>query len=182
MNKQTDMQELDIPGDDIDCWERYPKHNWVYDTSRLLDSQGIKWCPYETSIFTEKKLNINLESSKGVTQYPGYIYTKKTVGDNITTEVYIVKGEIKFIRHVRPSFIPLVGEIELRINAFVSLHLQKFTGIITVDTQSHEIYRIGLRPHTDSIYETNQEVVKLLKRIYKRTDITITLPVYDTTS
>lgn len=176
------MQELDIPVDDIECWERYPKHNWVYDMSRLLDSQNIKWSPYNTPIFTEKKLNINLESEKDVTQFPGYIYTEKTFGDDMTTEVYITKGEIKLIRHIRPADIPLVGEIELRINAFISLHLTKFTGVITVDTQSHEIYRISLRPHTNSVHETNQEVVRLLKRIYKRIDVSVSAHVYETMS
>jgi len=40
-----DKQSIDIkiPLNDVDCWYLYPKHNWVYDASRLFDSQNIKW-------------------------------------------------------------------------------------------------------------------------------------------
>jgi hypothetical protein len=53
------------------------------------------------------------------------------------------------------------------------LYFQKFTGVITAETYANEIFRIRLRPLIDIANETNQEVIKLIKRIYKRTDITL---------
>jgi len=170
MNRKTETQELDIPKDDIECWERYPKHRWVYELSRLLDSQNIKWSPYELDGLPDKESNIKLDTSK--TLHPGFIYMKKLEGPHLFTEVYIIKGEIKFIRHVQlrsqEELPDINGEVELRINAFVSLYFQKFTGVLGIETFSNEIYHIQLRSYLSIMDDTNQEVIKLIKRIYKK--------------
>jgi hypothetical protein len=177
MHKKLDIQDLDIPVDDIECWEKYPKHRWVYDLSRLLDAQNISWSPYEIDSLPDRELNIKFVTSKSNTRQPGFIYMKKPEGRHMFTEVYIVKGEIRLMRHIDPisrlEMDTLFGEIELRLNAFVTLYFQKFTGVITVETITNEIVRIRLCPHSDVLRETNQEVVKLLKRIYKRTDTSL---------
>jgi hypothetical protein len=177
MQKKTDTSELDIPKDDIDCWERYPKHRWVYDLSRLLDAQHIGWSPYEVPMHPHRELNMRLESELPIIRQPGFIYTKPTEGDHLTSEVYIAKGEIKLIRHFDPKTgkeLPnLVGEVELRLNAFVTLHFAKFTGVITCETHGHDIYRIQLRAYSDLSLTTDSEIIKLTKRIYKRTETTL---------
>ena len=70
MQKKTDIQEFDIPKDDIECWDRYPRHRWVYDLSRLLDSQHISWSPFITNELKFKINNIRLESQTQVTYEP----------------------------------------------------------------------------------------------------------------
>jgi len=172
MYRKTDTQELDIPEDDIECWERYPKHRWVYELSRLLDSQNIKWSPYEAEGLPERELNIRLFTSKTLIRQPGFIYIRRPEGPHLFTEVYITKGEIKFMRHVevqKQEELPtLNGEVELRINAFVTLYFQKFTGVMGIETYSNEIYRIQLRPYLLIMEDINQETIKLAKRIYKK--------------
>jgi len=172
MHKRTDTQELDIPEDDIECWDRYPKHRWVYELSRLLDSQSIKWSPYELEGFPERELNIRLFTNRTLLRQPGFIYINRSEGPHLFTEVYITKGEIKLMRHVelrkQTEVLTLNGEVELRINAFITLYFQKFTGVIGIETYSNEIYRIQLRPYLDIISELNQDVIKLVKRIYKK--------------
>lgn len=179
MQKKIETQELDIPGDDIDCWERYPKHHWVYDLSRLLDSQNIKWSPYEIPGMSQV-INMELYSVLEHTHQSGYIYIHKLDAEEMITEVYITKGEIKLIRQIDPKThieLPgLIGEIELRINAFITLYFAKFTGIIAVRTIGIEIHKIQLRPYAFVINDTNAEAFKLKKRIYKRTEITINGP------
>jgi len=174
MHKKTDTMELNIPKDDIDCWERYPKHRWVYDLSRLLDAQHIEWSPYEVPMYPYRELNIKLVTAQPLTRQPGFIYTNYPTGDHLYTEVYIAKGEIKLIKHIDPKTdteLPnLVGEVELRINAFVTLHFAKFTGVITCETYGRDIYRIQLRAHSDLSLITNSEIIKIKKRIYKRSD------------
>lgn len=176
MQKKTDIGELDIPKDDIDCWERYPKHRWVYDISRLFDAQHIEWSPYENSIYPQRELSMKLKTELPIVRQPGFIYTKTPKGDYLISEVFIVKGEIKLIRHIDPSTdreLPiLIGEVELRLNAFVALHFVKFTGIITCETYGNEIWRAQLRPYSDSSLAINPEIIKLTKRIYRRVDIT----------
>ena len=171
MKHKTDIQELNIPKDDIECWLRYPKYHWVYDLSRLLDTQNIEWSPFEINSLSDKQINNILQTN------PGYIYIDKPQGRYTITEVFISKGEIKYMRHIDtltgrelPS---LFGEIELMLNAFVTLHFQKFTGVITTEMISTEIYRIYLKPYLDINLETNQEVIKLMKRIYKKNDIIV---------
>jgi hypothetical protein len=177
MHRKTDTIEFDIPKDDIECWERYPKHRWVYELSRLLDAQSIKWSPYEVDSLPNRELNIDMVSRKALVRQPGYIYMKKSEGQHMLTEMYITKGEIKLMRHIDPitkkELPSLIGEVELRLNAFVTLYFQKFTGVVGVETNANEIFRIQLRPYVDINVETNQEVVKLAKRIYKKTDVTV---------
>lgn len=175
MQKKLFYKDLDIPANDVECWERYPKHRWVYESTRLLDSQNIAWslfCTKEQS-YAVKCIDIDsVESYK-----TGEIYIKPQTGPHMLTEVFIVKGEIKHIRHIDPitkEVQPdLVGEIELRFNAFVTLHFQKFTGIITCETYSNEIHRVQLKPQSELGQETNTDIIKLIKRIYKRHDITL---------
>ena len=176
MNKKIQYDDLDIPIDDIDCWERYPKHHWVYDLSRLLDAQNIKWTPFEHKEM-QREINILLETKKPIVRQPGFIYTKKPEGNRLYTEVYISKGEIKYMRHIDPDtnkeLTQLVGEVELRLNAFVTLHFIKFTGVITAETFGNEIHRIKLRPHSDLSQEENSNIIKITKRIYKKTELTL---------
>lgn len=174
MHRKTDTLEFDIPEDDIECWNRYPKHRWVYELSRLLDAQSIKWSPYEVPELPDRELSIQLESNKVYIRQPGFIYTKKPMGQHMFTELYITKGEIRLMRHIDPNTqkeLPsLNGEVELRLNAFITLYFQKFTGIMCAETISNEIFRIRLRPYVDISKETNQEVIKLAKRIYKKSE------------
>lgn len=177
MQKRTDILELDIPQDDIECWHRYPKHRWVYDLGRLLDAQNIKWSLYPTDDFTNRVINVSLFSAEGISIDPGYIYTKEISGTQLLTEVYITKGEIRLMQHIDPKtgkeMPTLHGEIELRLNAFITLYFTKFTGVISVETTGNDIYRIQLRPSREFALIDNVEVIKLTKRLYKRSDSTL---------
>jgi hypothetical protein len=178
MSKLDTTQLTYVPEDDIDCWEKYPKHKWTYESGRLFDSQHIKWSPYETEIFNQRMLSIQLSSNKPLVRQPGFIWIKDTIGSELMTEVYIIRGEIKHMHHVHNQVVleTLNGDIELRLSAFVSLYFKKFTGVISVKTISNEIHKISLRPHRDLSEEKNSDIIKLLKRIYKKTDISINGP------
>lgn len=175
MQKKFDTQQLDIPADDIDCWDRYPRHRWVYDLSRLLDAQNIRWSPFPV-IGMSREVNMTLESNTPVETHSADIYVRRSQGQQMLTEVYIVRGEVRHMRHINPEsgeiITALVGEIELRLNAFITLHFVKFTGVITARTYGNEIHGIRLKPQSDLGQEDNIEIIKLVKRIYKRTDST----------
>jgi hypothetical protein len=173
MNKKIDIQGLDIPKDDVECWWKYPKHRWVYETSRLLDAQNIKWSPYKHELYTEQVPSITLMSTDSIEYTPGSVFVGQHDGEHLLSSVYISKGEIKLLQHYdalsRKEIVELIGNIELRISAFVSMHFQKFTGVITIESIGHVITSIRLRPELDLI--TNVESVKLIKRIYKKNDL-----------
>jgi hypothetical protein len=174
MQRKLESQDLDIPQDDIDCWYRYPKHRWVYELSRLLDAQNIKWSPFEIQGLN-RELNLELYSREPIVRQPGFIYVNKPLGIHLYTELYIVKGEIKLMRHIDPKtkhvMDSILGEIELRLNAFITLYFQKFTGVITTETYSSDIFRVCLRPCMTPSLSADAVVTKLVKRIYKRNDI-----------
>lgn len=176
MQKKIDISELDIPHDDIQAWERYPKYHWVYDVSRLLDAQSIKWSPYRTEVLNKKIVNMSLESNEYILDFePSSIFIKPPEGEELVTEVYITKGEIKLIRHMDrftgQEIQGVVGEIELRLNAFVTLYFQKFTGVISVRTIGADMYQMRLRPFSELAIDANTEAIRLTKRIYKKIDI-----------
>lgn len=173
MQKKTEIQDLNIPHDDIECWDRYPKYRWVYDMSRLLDAQNIKWSPFRS--LPMMIANMYFETEKEMAYVPAYIYINEPIGKQYVTEVYIAKGEIKHMRYMCKSTQKVVtedvGGIELRISAFVSIHFQKFTGVISVETIGSDIYSIRLRPTSELALTDSAEVSKLLKRIYKKNDL-----------
>ena len=43
---------VDIPLNDEVAYTLYPKYNWVYSTSRLLDFQKVEWTPFGGGDFT----------------------------------------------------------------------------------------------------------------------------------
>ena len=173
MQKKIETQDLDIPQDDLDCWDRYPTHRWVYDISRLLDAQNIKWSPFNS--LPMMIANMYFETEKEVAYVPAYIYINEPIGKQHITEVYITKGEIKHMRYIckstKKEVTEDVGDIELRISAFISIHFQKFTGVISVETIGSDIYAIRLRPTPELALVANADIAKLIKRIYKKNDL-----------
>ena len=178
MHRKTETLEIDIPKDDIECWEKYPKYRWVYEMTRLLDAQNIKWSPYKTDVLYDQEANIVLHSTGPINVQSGIIYVRKSPGIHMFSEMYISKWEIKLLRHIDPAtqleLEELIGELELRLSAFATLYFQKFTGVIAIESFGNELVRICLRPHIDISKEANTEVIKLLKRIYKKADSTAT--------
>lgn len=174
MHKKIDIAELDIPTNDADCWRRYPRHRWVYELSRLLDAQSVKWMPFKTDVENHVMVNIAMTCAPADVIDSGHIYTKSPQGQHCVTEVYIAKGEAKLILHLDPKTgetVPIsVGDLELRISAFVTLHFIKFTGVISVETHGNIIYRIRLRSQSELAQQHNQDIVKLIKRIYRKTE------------
>lgn len=172
MHKKIDIQDLDIPKNDLECWERYPKHRWVYDLSRLLDAQHIKWSPFRTELLQNKSINMKFNN---IFLESGVIFSNITSNNQYVSEVYIIKGEIKNIcirdKNTNEIITESIGDVELRINAFVSMYFQKFNGVISVITYGNEIYSICLRPISDLDLITDSELIRLIKRIYKKSDL-----------
>lgn len=163
MNKKL---ELEIPNHDLECWEKYPKHRWVYDMSRLLDSQGIKWSLYPTDELNHKESVIDMTTDKPIDF--GSLYISKPDVDPIMSEVYIIKGETKLTRYMDGVGVmsDVSGVVELRLNAFITLHFSKFTGVVCAKMYGSEIHRVWLRPLSYS--NKSSEAGKLISRIYKK--------------
>ena len=180
MHKKTTINDLDIPNDDIDCWDRYPKHRWVFDLSRLLDTQGVHWSPFKSEILTQRVLNMEFHTSKELDYTPAYIYTEPFNSNRFISELYIVKGEIKLSRYFDKNNLTQlednIGNMDLRANAFVSMHFQKFTGVISLEFANNIIISVKLRPQSELGIVSTNDIVKLNKRIYKKHDLLFSGP------
>lgn len=161
---------IDIPLNDETAYKLYPKYNWVYSTSRLLDMQNIEWAP-----FSMKGLDFALDEFSFIKHNTaGKIYTRHLDGDRITTDIAVMKGEIKWAAHhmieggKKTLLDELRGDIELRISALTTLHFQKFAGIISVDTIGHDIISVRLRMTTEVVDQYPDDWLKRVLRIYNR--------------
>jgi hypothetical protein len=183
----------DIPLTDQAAWDLYPKHRWVYCTSRLLDLQNIEW-----SLFYNETFCASLEELGGARNFteqemwtdvlkdgdpmPGTIFIKPLSGDSLTTDVVVLKGELKWLAHhthsvserkshlvVGKKVLPEVrGELDLRIAALTRMHFQKFTGVISVDTIGNVIVGVRLRMTPDVISQYPKDWMKHVVKLYNR--------------
>ena len=131
---------------------------------------NIEWSPYENTSLPHRELNIKLDTDLPIIRQPGFIYTKTPKGQYLLIEIFIVKGEIKFIRYfdlsIKTEIKEFIGDIELKLNGFVKIHFTKFTGVISVETHGTDIFRIQLKPSSEFPLNGNfEEISKLLKRI-----------------
>lgn len=162
---------IDVPLNDETAYKLYPRYNWVYSTSRVLDMQNIEWSPFSMSGFEYPLIEFPLVGSPDA----GKIYTRKLDGEKLTTDVAIMKGELKWAAHHRIDDAgtktltnDLRGDIELRISALTTLHFKKFAGIISVDTIGHDIIAVRLRMTTDVVDLYPEDWLKRVLRIYNR--------------
>ncbi len=162
---------IDVPLNDETAYKLYPRYNWVYSTSRILDMQNIEWAPFSMNglDFPLKEFAL-VDDATG-----GTIYTRQLDGEKLTTDVAIMKGELKWAAHhkinddgSRELISELRGDIELRISALTTLHFKKFAGIISVDTIGHDIIAVRLRMTTDVVGQYPEDWLKRVLRIYNR--------------
>lgn len=164
MNYST-APDLDIPTNDYDCWQRYPRHRWVYDLTRLMDAQNLAWSTVQTAEFTERKETLTDPSIPGSL---GCIYLRSQKDTAVHFEVSVIKGDVKLV-------VPLdknqeSGKQEIKIAAFVALHFSKFTGVITFSMCQDTIIKISLKPQSELDHITNKEQLKIYKKIFKKQD------------
>lgn len=169
MNKKLSQIDLDMPVDDWDCWNRYPKHRWVYELSRLYDSQNINWSLTPTDLLDYEQKNLTIDTADSLADL-GKIYTKNCETITAKSEAYVIKGEIKHIAHLYQESGLEVGQTEIRITAFIALYFSKFTGVISFTTHQRDIVKISLKPESDLDHIEDKEIAKLVKRIYKKQD------------
>ena len=170
------MNNTDIPTTDKECWIKYPKFRWMFETNRLFDSQNKKWsfvkdekfdCVCPMSIFDKPFTSMFLKYSDTIKL--GEIYVEDADNANaIHTDVLVVKGDIKWFKHWRGCTFQddVNADVELRITAFIILNFHKWNGVLSIKTIGHEIYAIKLMP-SDMLIHYPEEVNDQIKKIYK---------------
>lgn len=164
---ETSMKTL--PQNDTQAWLMYPKLNWVYSTSTLLDQQKIAWYPFPYEDFTHGLPVFNVEEHS---QRPySNVYIQPLEGEPITTVVALAKGAVKWhMHHDHRGEISQGdhGDLLLRINSFAIMHFKKHTGMVTFETVGNVLTGVRLRhlPHLVEHYPDrfNLAVMTLYRR------------------
>ena len=164
---------VDIPLNDEVAYKLYPKYNWVYSTSRLLDFQHVEWAPFEMGDLTNRHYEFPFNVAPGLRA--GHIFTREFEGDKLTTDVAIMKWQIKWAKHHKINdagekeiLDELSGVLELRISALATMHFQKFAGVISVDTIGNIIVAVRLCMTADVVDQYEDDWLKRVLRIYNR--------------
>lgn len=145
---------VDNMHDNKETFEENSKHNWVYNTTHLLDFQKIAWSPYKTEDYKYKaKMFSYLDNVDSV------IYLK--VGEFNCEEVTfaVVKGEVKWASN------DIGGNLKLKAYSFISLKLSKFTGVITFLHDLENIWAANLIIRKETFDSLNKDIQTKITKV-----------------
>lgn len=163
--------DINIPTDDIDSYEWFPNHRWVYDKLRIARSQGLVsgMAGDPTPVFPVfAKPNVNLRGMgldsriiRTQTEFdalpPGHMWMPLLLGEHISTDCAIVNGEVKWLRHALGFpwhegmfthwVIELGHRIELKhfLTNWVRQHMAGYSGMMNFETIGGTIIEAHLR-------------------------------------
>ncbi len=161
-----------IPTEDSDAWQWYPRYRWVYDKLAVALSQGLDAGPHGTlpprfPVFSKpivnlKGMGIGSRLLKSQADYersyePGHFWMTLLEGRHVSSDLAVVDGVPRWWRHVtgKPAgegtfdYWILHAEpdaaIEQRCGAWVRTHLGGYTGMLNLETISGTIIEAHLR-------------------------------------
>jgi hypothetical protein len=151
---------VNVPTDDIDCYEWFPAYRWVYDKHKIAQSQGLVCgiagdAPRAFPVFAKPNINLRgmgvgsqtvhtLDASKQLP--PDYMWMPLLHGDHISTDCAVVNGQVKWMRHAlgypwidgmfRYWIIETAERSELSgfLSDWVARHMGGYTGMMNMET------------------------------------------------
>src|SRR5260221_13583581 len=106
---------VNIPTEDCDAWEWYPRQRWVYDKIAIAQGQGLECGPHGTPpprfpVFSKPMINLKgmgvgsrvlRSAAEYDTHYaPGHMWMRLLQGRHVSSDVAVVDGEPRWWRHV----------------------------------------------------------------------------------
>ena len=161
-----------IPTEDCDAWVWNPRENWIYDKLRVAESQGLACGPhgivpmrfpvFSKPIVNMKGMGVGSGALHSLADYeshyaPGHFWTEMLVGEHVSTDCVIVKGEARWWRHTtgKPFGDGMFDywtvhagtrpELEDYVGSWAAKHLHRYTGILNVETIGGRIIDAHLR-------------------------------------
>jgi hypothetical protein len=161
-----------IPTEDSDAWQWYPRYRWVYDKLAVALSQKLDAGPHGTSppsfpVFSKPIVNLRgmgvgsrvLRSNADYERHsvPGHFWMTLLDGRHLSSDVAVVDGKPRWWRHVtgKPAGEGMFdywtvhaapdAEIEARCGAWVEKHLAGYTGMLNLETIGGAIIEAHLR-------------------------------------
>lgn len=176
-----------IPDTQLQVYEMYPKLSWLLSSSRLLDSQQIEWLPFvgtkthklhEFSSFLDaasfsqcKNKDICKPSDIADSIHNEFIYVDNISGGHYITDAALHKGEVLWSEThlMNNNIIKANGNLTLTLKGFSLLHLNKYTGIIQIETIGQVVVAVRFKI-THDLIETygGVDFKKRVKKLYSR--------------
>lgn len=165
-------EHVNIPIDDIDCWEWYPNYRYIYDKLHVAQSQGVASgtmddIPARFPVFAKPRVNLkgmglgslvipDIESfRKHMT--PSMMWVELFVGPHVSTDCAVVKGQVQWMRHAEGfplsegTFSHWVIRAEdedslgRNLAAWIARELPHYTGLINIETIGGRIIEAQIR-------------------------------------
>src|SRR5271155_1707201 len=163
---------VNIPTEDSDAWQWYPRERWIYDKLAVALSQGLQAGPHGTAVPRFPVFSKPIANLRGMgigsrvltsqadyeTHYtPGHFWMTLLEGRHVSSDVAVVGGEPAWWRHVtgKPAGEGTVdcwtvhAEPEPGIEAYctewVKKHLAGYTGMLNLETIGDKIIEAHLR-------------------------------------
>jgi hypothetical protein len=164
--------DVNVPTEDGDAWRWYPQHKWIYDKLAVAESQGLRCAPHGIDpdtypVFSKPIYNMRgMGAGSGILrtpkqyrhrQRPGHMWMELLEGEHVSTDVAVVAGEARWQRHTVGE--PLEGgmfdhwtvlaaarpEVEEYLQAWISRHMQGYTGMLNFETIGARIIEVHMR-------------------------------------
>jgi hypothetical protein len=162
---------VNIPTDDIDSYQWFPQHRWIYEKLRIAQSQGLPCgmasdMPAAFPVFAKPNINLRgmglqsgiITSAAEFMSLPAdHMWMPVLTGEHISTDCAIIAGKVHWMRHARGFpwhngmfthwIIELNQRVELKefLTVWAEANLAGYTGMINIETIGGSIIEAHLR-------------------------------------
>ncbi len=168
----TCPDDVVIPTDDALAYTLYPAHRWIYNKLLICETQGLAHAPHgipptEFPVFSKPIYNLRGMGAGGKfirslaeyerAQTPGHLWMQLLVGEHVSTDVALVKGEPRWWRHAIGAALDRGmfdywtvlaeprREIEAYCGAWLRRYLATYSGVVNLETIGGKIIEAHLR-------------------------------------
>lgn len=163
---------VDVPVDDIDCWDWFPEYRFIYDKLFVARSQGvaagtIAELPRHFPVFAKPRVNLKgmgkdsciLADAASFTAFmtPEHMWMELFRGEHVSTDCAVVQGKVMWSRDAtgiawhsgtfKHWIIHAAAQpaLEDSLSTWIARSLPRYTGMINIETIGGRIIEAQLR-------------------------------------
>jgi hypothetical protein len=163
--------DVNVPTDDIDCYEWFPQFKWVYEKLNIARSQGLPCglredIPSTFPVFAKPNINLRgmglsscvVRSRAAFDALPeDHMWMPFLTGEHVSTDCAVADGKVVWVRHalghpwiygmfrywvIEPTQRP---ELNQFLSHWVERHMAGYTGMMNIETIGGVIIEAHLR-------------------------------------